>query len=35
MGKLKIAENGQVYNVTHRKDLEELFPDNEFLTDQV
>ena len=35
MGKLKIAENGQVYAATHRKDLEELFPDNEFLTDQV
>ena len=33
--KLKTVENGRVYAITHRKDLVELFPDNEILADQV
>ena len=33
--KLKTIENGRVYDVTHRNDLEELFPDNEAVADQV
>ena len=33
--KLKTVENGRVYAVTHRNNLEELFPDNEVLADQV
>ena len=33
--KLKTVENGRVYAVTHRNDLEELFPDYEVLTDQL
>ena len=33
--KLKTVENGRAYGVTHRNDLEELFPGNEVLADQV
>ena len=33
--KLKTVENGRVYAIIHRKDLVELFPDNEILADQV
>ena len=33
--KLKTVENGRVDTVTHRNDLEEMFPDNEVLADQV
>ena len=33
--KLKTAKNERVYAVTHRSDLEELFPDNYILADQV
>ena len=33
--KLKTVENGQVYAITHRKDLVELFADNDILADQV
>ena len=33
--KLKTIENGQVFAVTHRNDLVDLFLDNDILADQV
>ena len=32
--KLKTVENGIVYAVTHRSDIEEFFPNNEVLVNQ-